>query len=62
MSSADIREVTTESERRAAFPVLVQLRDHLDVESFLALFEEMREEGTDCSRATSTANRWRSPA
>jgi len=45
MSSADIREVTTESERRAAFPVLVQLRDHLDVESFLALFEEMREEG-----------------
>ncbi|WP_226007048.1 GNAT family N-acetyltransferase [Natrinema salinisoli] len=45
MSSTDIRELTTESERREAFPVLVQLRDHLDAESYLALFEEMREEG-----------------
>ena len=45
MSPAAIRELTTETERREAFPILVQLRDHLDRDSYLDLLEEMRDEG-----------------
>lgn len=45
MSAPDIREATTDAERREVFPVVAELRDHLDLESYLALFEQMREEG-----------------
>ncbi|SER38792.1 GNAT family N-acetyltransferase [Natrinema salaciae] len=45
MPPTDIRELTTESEGQAAFPILVQLRDHLDRESYADLLEEMRAEG-----------------
>lgn len=45
MPTTAIREVTTERERREAFPILVQLRDHLERESYAELLEEMREEG-----------------
>lgn len=45
MPPSDIREVTTEREYREVFPILVQLRDHLTLESSLELLEEMREEG-----------------
>lgn len=45
MSSADVRELTTESQFRTAFPVLRQLRDHLSEETYLEYLREMREEG-----------------
>ncbi|WP_254525809.1 GNAT family N-acetyltransferase [Natrinema caseinilyticum] len=45
MSEADIREVTTDADRRDVFPIIVQLRDHLDEESYLDLLEEMSAEG-----------------
>lgn len=45
MSSTDVRELTTESQFRAAFPVLGQLRDHLSEEAYLEYLREMREQG-----------------
>lgn len=45
MSTSDIRELTTEAEWRAAFPVLNQLRDHLSEAEFLDSLSEMRKEG-----------------
>ncbi|WP_254533872.1 GNAT family N-acetyltransferase [Natrinema gelatinilyticum] len=45
MSDAEIREVTSDADRRDVFPILVQLRDHLDEESYFELLEEMRAEG-----------------
>ena len=45
MTRSDIREITTESGRRELFPLVTELRDHLDLETYLDLFEEMREEG-----------------
>ncbi|MFB6092950.1 MAG: GNAT family N-acetyltransferase [Haloquadratum sp.] len=45
MGSGDIRELTTDDEERAAFPVLRQLRDHLTEEQYLAYLDEMRDEG-----------------
>jgi GNAT superfamily N-acetyltransferase len=40
-----IVELTTEAEWREAFPVMRELRAHLDEETFLALMEKMRPEG-----------------
>lgn len=40
-----IREVETDVERAAAFPVLAELRSHLDKEEFEALYGEMTDEG-----------------
>lgn len=45
MTTSDIREITTESDRRELFPLVTELRDHLDFEMYLDLFEVMREEG-----------------
>ncbi|UTF55665.1 GNAT family N-acetyltransferase [Natronosalvus rutilus] len=45
MDDVDIRELTTVSEFRDAYPVLSQLRDHLSVEGYLDRLETMREEG-----------------
>ena len=45
MDDTEIREFTTESGWREAFPVLHELRDHLTEERFLAYLREMREEG-----------------
>lgn len=41
----EIRRLTTEDEREAAFPVVTELRDHLDRESYRDLLETMRAEG-----------------
>nr|WP_269845494.1 GNAT family N-acetyltransferase [Halopenitus persicus] len=40
-----IARVTSADERDAVFPVLQQLRDHLDREAFAELYEPMAEEG-----------------
>lgn len=40
-----IAAVTSEEERAAVFPILQQLRDHLDHESFETLYEPMADEG-----------------
>lgn len=40
-----IEQIDTEEGRREAFPVLEQLRSHLDYERFEELYEQMREEG-----------------
>jgi GNAT superfamily N-acetyltransferase len=40
-----IAAVTSADERAAVFPVLQQLRDHLDFESFEELYEPMAQEG-----------------
>jgi GNAT superfamily N-acetyltransferase len=45
MAETDIRELTTEAEWLEAFPVLVELRDHLTEETYLEYLREMREEG-----------------
>jgi GNAT superfamily N-acetyltransferase len=45
VSPNDIRELTTEDEWRAAFPVLQQLRDHLTEARYLEYLGEMRDEG-----------------
>ena len=45
MADTEIRELTTEAERREAFPVLRELRDRLTEENYLAHLGEMREEG-----------------
>jgi len=45
MSTSDVRELTTEAEWRAAFPVLSELRDHLSETEFLEYLSEMRAEG-----------------
>ncbi|MDY6818810.1 MAG: GNAT family N-acetyltransferase [Halobacteriales archaeon] len=44
MSTTAIRELTTEAEWRAAFPVVNQLRDHLTEKEYLEYLDEMREE------------------
>lgn len=41
----NIREVETEAERAEVFPVLAELRSHLDREEFEALRGEMADEG-----------------
>lgn len=40
-----IKELTTEVEWRRAYPVMKELRTHLELESFLHLVQEMRREG-----------------
>ena len=45
MADTEIRELTTETGWREAFPVLVELRDHLTEETYLEYLAEMREEG-----------------
>lgn len=45
MNSNDIRELTTENEWRAAFPVLNQLRDQLTEDRYLDYLCDMRDEG-----------------
>ncbi|QLG63414.1 GNAT family N-acetyltransferase [Halorarum salinum] len=40
-----VREVETAAERAAAFPVLAELRSHLDEEQFERLYAEMADEG-----------------
>lgn len=45
MAEPDVRELTTEREWRAAFPVVNQLRDHLTEETYLEYLAEMREQG-----------------
>lgn len=45
MVETDVRELTTEAEWRAAFPVLRELRDHLTEETYLGYLREMCEEG-----------------
>lgn len=41
----EIRELETEREWRGAFPVMSQLRTHLDEESYLAYLREMTTDG-----------------
>ena len=45
MGSTEIRELTSETEWRGAFPVIVQLRDHLTEAEYIDYLETMREEG-----------------
>ncbi len=45
MGTANIRELASEAERRAAFPVVKQLRDHLDEETYLEYLERMTADG-----------------
>ncbi|GAB3326846.1 GNAT family N-acetyltransferase [Haloplanus salinarum] len=45
MSTSDVRELTTEAEWRAAFPVLSQLREHLSEDQFIDRLRRMHEEG-----------------
>lgn len=45
MSDVDIVELETESAQLDAFPVLSELRDHLDEDSFLDYLEPMVKEG-----------------
>lgn len=45
METIAIRELSTEDEWRQAFPVLRQLRPHLDEATYLASVREMREQG-----------------
>jgi GNAT superfamily N-acetyltransferase len=41
----NIHEITTDLERRAAFPVMRELRPHLDEAAFLRLLAEMQPQG-----------------
>lgn len=41
----NVREVETDAERAEVFPVLAELRSHLDREAFESLYEEMAAEG-----------------
>jgi len=45
MASPDVRELTTESEWRRAFPVVSQLRQDLTEKQYLESLREMRTEG-----------------
>lgn len=45
MGDTEIRELTTETAWREAFPVLRELRDHLTEASYLEYLREMRAEG-----------------
>jgi GNAT superfamily N-acetyltransferase len=45
MSPPEVREATTEADRREVFPIVAQLRDHLDLETYLERLETMHEEG-----------------
>jgi len=45
VNPSSIRELTTENEWRAAFPVLSQLREHLTEDRYLDYLREMRDEG-----------------
>ena len=45
MTDREFRELSTEAEWREAYPVMVQLRDHLDEEEFLGYVREMAEDG-----------------
>ncbi|WP_137290429.1 GNAT family N-acetyltransferase [Natronorubrum halophilum] len=42
---ATVRELTSETDLREAFPILRELRAHLDRDEMSALYEQMREEG-----------------
>jgi GNAT superfamily N-acetyltransferase len=45
MSTPDIRELSSDEEIREAFPIVAELRDHLDEAQYLDLYERMAEEG-----------------
>ncbi|WP_129114240.1 GNAT family N-acetyltransferase [Halegenticoccus tardaugens] len=45
MTETEIRELKTEPEWRAAFPVMRQLRTHLDADEFVSLVRGMRGDG-----------------
>jgi GNAT superfamily N-acetyltransferase len=45
MTGTDVRELTSETGWRQAFPVLVQLRDGLTEETYLEYLQEMQDEG-----------------
>ncbi|OYR55640.1 GNAT family N-acetyltransferase [Halorubrum halodurans] len=44
-TTTDVRELTTDAEFEAAYPILRELRDHLDRAGMEATHERMREEG-----------------
>ncbi|QFU81799.1 GNAT family N-acetyltransferase [Natronorubrum aibiense] len=44
-TTTTITQLSTDAERRAAFPILNELRTHLDEESFAEQYEQMHEEG-----------------
>ena len=45
MTDREFRELSTEAEWREAYPVMVQLRTHLDEASFLDYVREMADDG-----------------
>ncbi|APX97717.1 GNAT family N-acetyltransferase [Natronorubrum daqingense] len=45
MSNATVRELTSTDAVREAFPIVAELRDHLDETRYLELYEQMAEEG-----------------
>jgi len=45
MMNAEIRELKTKDEWRKAFPVMEQLRPHLDEENYIVFVETMSKEG-----------------
>jgi hypothetical protein len=58
MAETDIRELTTDSAWRRAFPVLRQLRQDLTEQQYLERIREMR----DCESLTLESGRWREDA
>lgn len=48
LSAAQVRRLETEADLRAAWPVVVQLRPHLDVETLLAAVAAQRAEHYRC--------------
>lgn len=51
MSTPDIRELSSDEEVCEAFPIVAELRDHLDEARYLKLYERLRT-GIGCSRWT----------
>lgn len=45
MSTTTIRQLSTEDDLRTGFPILNELRTHLDEDLFFELYEQMHEEG-----------------
>lgn len=58
MPTPDIRELSSDEEVCEAFPIVAELRDHLDEARYLKLYERLRT-GIDCSRWTTGSGRCR---
>ena len=48
----DVVELTTEEQWREAFPVMLELRTHLDEDTFVAMLHEMAPQGYRLARGS----------